>query len=153
VIAQRRGLRVAAVSVACAIAGACVGGAIMWRLGRDHPERVAELLDYVPAVSREMIEAARPAIAEAPFLALVKGAFSGVPYKVFGGVAASAGVPLGTFLLITIPARAVRFLLLCGLSAAANSWLAPRIGLRTRTLLLIGGWTVFYVLYWSLKEG
>jgi membrane protein YqaA with SNARE-associated domain len=148
-VAQRRGFRTAAVAIAFAVGGACIGGALMWRLGRDHPERVGALLELLPAISPAMIAAAAPVLAENPFLALIKGAFSGVPYKVFAAAAAQAGIPVATFLAVTIPARAARFLLLCAATALADRLAARWVAKRTRTLLLIGGWIAFYAFFWS----
>lgn len=150
VIAQRRGFRMAAVAACFAVAGACLGGALMWRLGRDHQDAMVALLDWVPAVSLAMIARAGPAVSEAPLQALIAGAFSGVPYKVFAAVAANAGVSLSGFLLITIPARATRFLLSAAAATLADRIASRWLARRTRTRLLILAWTVFYVLYWLI---
>jgi len=151
--AQRRGFRAATLATLFAVAGACVGGALMWRLGQGYPERVVALLDLLPAISPAMIADARPALAENPFLALIKGALSGVPYKVFAALAAHAGLPVATFLAITIPARAARFLLLCAATALADRLAARWLTRRMRTLILIGGWAIFYAVYWSTAVG
>ena len=119
-IAQRRGFRAAIVATVCAVLGACLGGALMWRLGRDHQASMIALLDWLPAISPEMIASAAPVLARNPFDALVEGAFSGVPYKVFAALAAHAGISLAPFLLITIPARAARFLLASAATVAGR---------------------------------
>jgi membrane protein YqaA with SNARE-associated domain len=149
-IAQRRGFRAAAIATAFAVLGACLGGALMWRLGRDHQAAVVALLDWLPAISPRMIADAGPVLALEPFHALLDGAFSGVPYKVFAALAANAGISLAPFLLITIPARAARFLLASAATALLDRLLARWIAKRIRTLLLAGFWVLFYVVYWAV---
>lgn len=149
-IAQRRGFRVAAVATVFAVLGACFGGALMWRLGRDRQESIIALLDSLPAISPGMIAAAAPMLARDPLHALIDGAFSGVPYKVFAGLAANAGIALLPFLLITIPARAARFLLAAAVTVLVDRMLSRWLARRRRTQILVAGWLVFYVLYWML---
>ena len=149
-IAQRRGFRSAAVATIFTVLGAAIGGALMWWLGRDHREAVLAFLDCLPAISPEMIADAEPAMTLDPFAALLSGAFSGVPYKVFAAVAAHADLSAIGFLLLTIPARAARFLLASAVTVVADRVLARWITRRARIVILVGGWVAFYTAYWSL---
>ena len=149
-IAQRRGFRAAAVATAFTVFGAVLGGALMWWLGRHHQAAMIAMLDKLPSISPEMIANAGPVLSREPFHALLGGAFSGVPYKVFAGLAANAGISLAPFLLITIPARAARFLLAAGVTALGEHLLSRWLSRQMRTAILVGFWVVFYLIYWAL---
>jgi membrane protein YqaA with SNARE-associated domain len=133
-----------------AVLGACLGGALMWTLGRTYQVEVVGVLDKLPAISESMIARAEGALSGPPFVALIKGAFSGVPYKIFASVAANAGIGLPVFLLITIPARAARFLLLAAATALADRFASRWLDRGARTALLAAGWVLFYAGYWLL---
>jgi membrane protein YqaA with SNARE-associated domain len=149
-IAQRRGFRLAAIATLFAVLGACAGGALMWVLGRDYPAEVPAVLDMLPAISPELIARAEEALSRPPFMALIDGAFSGVPYKIFASLAADAGITLPAFLLITIPARAARFLLLAAATALADRIASRWLDRGVRTALLAAGWIAFYAAYWLM---
>ena len=77
------------------------------------------------------------------------GGFSGVPYKLYAAHAPDA-VALGTFLLLSVPVRALRFLVLAFLASAAARWATPRLGARRVLAAWALAWTANYALYWSL---
>ena len=80
---------------------------------------------------------------------LVAGSLSGAPYKIFAVEAATSGVPLIPFLLASLPARLLRFLLASLVSWLVFAKLLSGLALRTRRLLLAGFWLVFYAGYFA----
>jgi membrane protein YqaA with SNARE-associated domain len=146
--AQRHGLRVALAVMGFVVTGAVLGGLIMWWLGAVYPAAMISFLDGIPAISREMIDAAAAAQTHDPFGALIAGSFSGAPYKVFAATARAAGMSAPWFLLLTIPARAARFILGIVATAiidwAAATWLSS----QTRFRILAAFWVVFYAVFW-----
>ena len=146
-VAQRAGLRAAVVATGFAVLGACVGGLIMWQLGRAYPDTMIAALDLVPAISAEMVERARSSLAAGPLDALLAGAFSGIPYKVFAGTAASAGISAPSLLLLTIPARAARFLVAVAVTVLVDRGILRGLTELARRRILVGFWLVFYAVY------
>ncbi len=147
-VVQRRGMRPAIDAACFAVAGACLGGVLMWHVGREHPEGVRAFLDGVPAISAEMIAQAGESLRDDFAATLFAGAFSGVPYKVFAAVAPTAGIGWPELMLLSVPARACRFLVVIMIVAAADRIAANWLAERGRTRLLLAGWTAFYVMFW-----
>ena len=145
----RRGL------AACgwATAGALCGGLLMYWWGSRSPERAEVLLDWVPAVSPQMIEDVREGLAEGGLRALFFGPLKGTPYKIYAVESGRLGLNLAAFLLVSAPARLARFLILASLAG----WLArgPLKGWtpRRRTALVLFLWTAFYVFFFALMPG
>jgi hypothetical protein len=82
--------------------------------------------------------------------AMVVGAFSGVPYKVYAVMAPAVPIGLMPFLLASIPIRALRFVAVVLIADRVNRLLAVRLSLRGRTTVLAAVWLVFYGFYFAL---
>lgn len=96
-----------------------------------------------------MFAGAAAGLATAPFTAMVRASFTGVPYKVYA-VEAPGRVSAPFFLAATVPARALRFLAVALLTAGAAALLRRYTILGHRGLLglFAAGWTGFYAWYW-----
>lgn len=141
----RAGLRAAA----WAVAGALLGGALMFGVGgqldRDAGVR---LLDAVPAASPAMIERVEGEMRERGPASVMLGPLQGTPYKIYAWAAGEQRQSLVALLLWSIPARAVRFVAIAAV-AALYGRLAPHKTLEVRWLLgpYLLAWVVFYGLY------
>jgi membrane protein YqaA with SNARE-associated domain len=132
-----------------ALLGAMAGGALMYWWGTvDHGQAVA-VVERVPAVSVEMLAEIEASLGERGVLIMIPGAFLGRPYKAYAVQSASAGVTWLPFLLATIPARLLRFLLAAALTSGLAR-LAHRWPQRRKRALLIAFWVLLYVLFWTL---
>ncbi|WP_420124804.1 YqaA family protein [Longimicrobium sp.] len=118
-----------------AAAGSVVGGTIAWTFGAALFDRVGRpvlasygLLERVDAVAALYRDNAA--------LALVTSGYTPVPYVLYGIVAGSAGISLGTFVLFSAVGRGIKYTLLALLTSVAGppirSWL-----IRSRTRLLV----------------
>ncbi len=117
-----------------AAAGSVAGGAIGWTFGAALFERVGRpvlgsygLLERVDAVGALYRDNAA--------LALVTSGYTPVPYVLYGIVAGSAGIPLGTFVLFSAIGRGIKYAILALLASVAGPpirrWL-----IRSRTRLV-----------------
>jgi membrane protein YqaA with SNARE-associated domain len=141
----RAGLR----AVIWAVAGALIGGALMYAIGAQvPPDRTARLLDAIPAISPAMIERVEAEMRERGPASMLLGPLQGTPYKIYARTAGMQEQPLIAFLLWSIPARGARFLLVA-LVAALYGWLVRRI--TSRPAWLVGpyvlAWAIFYAAY------
>jgi hypothetical protein len=150
IIAVRRGRRVAWIATAWTIAGAVAGGALMYRWGAQDASGAIALLDRLPAISPEMIARVGADLQQSGLAAMIVGAFSGVPYKVYAVMAPAAPIGLAPFLLASAPIRALRFVAVVLIADGVNRLLAPRLSLRWRTTILVAFWLVFYGCYLAL---
>jgi len=144
-----RGWRLAFFAALAAALGAVPGGALMLAWSAHDPAGLLGVLAYLPAIDAAMIENAGEALAGGWFGAILAGAFSGVPYKVFAAQVWPAGISTLAFLAATVPLRLVRYLsvviIVAGLDFAVRSWL----GRSVRITILCGGWVLFYAIFWS----
>jgi len=116
VAAPRKALRLALV----AAAGSLAGGALMYTLATHG------ITSPAPLTTPLMHTTASAEVAEHGSAALRGQPMSGIPYKVYGLAAGRAHVGLGGFLGESVPARAVRILVVAGLAgffgAATRTW-------------------------------
>lgn len=132
-----------------ATAGAVFAGLGMAVLGHAHPHAMHAWLERVPAVNAHLIDQARAALHRHGGQALIEGAFTGVPYKLFAGQALGAGLSLPVLLIWTVPARLSRFVLLTLVANTVARWLRPRTHHGVVVAVWALAWTVNYALYWS----
>jgi hypothetical protein len=149
-IAVRRGLKPALLACLAALAGALLGGLAMYGWGASNPETARAVLDWVPGINVAMIAEVQTALNEDGAMAMFLGPLQGVPYKIYAVEAAGAGVGLATFLIISVPARLLRFLLVSLVAWSISAALARHVGPRPRTALLAGAWIIFYAAYFTI---
>lgn len=149
-IAVRRGLKPALLACLAALAGALLGGLVMYGWGASNPETARAVLDWVPGIDVTMIAEVQTALNEDGAMAMFLGPLQGVPYKIYAVEAAGAGVGLATFLIISVPARLLRFLMLAVAVRAILRALSGHVDPRFRTGLLAGAWIVFYAAYFTI---
>jgi membrane protein YqaA with SNARE-associated domain len=132
-----RGRAVAFRTAGWAIAGAIAGGAMVYLWAAADPVPAMVAIESLPAISQAMMDSSRAALIENGLWQLFVGSMTGTPYKIFAAAAPAAGIPLVPFLLVTIPARAIRFAVAILIADIVNRpW--PRISLRGRQLVLAG---------------
>jgi membrane protein YqaA with SNARE-associated domain len=142
----RRGIRAAG----WALAGALVGGAVMYGVGaRLSRAESARLLDAVPAISPAMIERVEEEMRAGGPAAMLLGPLRGTPYKIYARTAGLQAQPLLTVLLWSIPARGGRFLLTALAAALAGRLGGRRFRQRPERFLAVYVlvWTGFYAAY------
>jgi membrane protein YqaA with SNARE-associated domain len=150
-VALRDGRLALAASLA-ATAGALLGGALMWAWGAADPAAALAVLDLVPAVSPAMLERVRGELLGRGWLAVALGPASGTPYKLYAARSGELGMALGGLLLVTVPARLLRFAALSLLAAALRRGPLARWTPLSRGRLHLALWTGFYAAYLLLVE-
>lgn len=129
------------------VAGALLAGGVMFTWSMHSPgARTA--VARVPFVSAAMFEHADRDFRRFGLWAASKGPLSGIPYKVYA-VEAPVHSALWPFLLVSVPARLWRLLLVWAGFAATGMLLRrwQRLGLAPG--LHAGFWILVYAVYWS----
>lgn len=136
-----------------ALGGALGGGLIMYLWGDRNVEQISQVLEHVPAIGKAMLTRVSTDLAQLGSLATFLGPLTGTPYKIYAALSPEAGISLTAFLLISIPARVIRFVLV----AWVTSWIAGILlrgwSYRIRLLLLLTLWAAFYLGYFLLMSG
>lgn len=133
-----------------ALGGALAGGLLMYAWGAADPAAAARVVEQVPAISADMLARVRGELAQQGAWATLFGPLSGTPYKTYAIQAHGAGVGLWAFLLVSVPARGLRFVLVALLAEFVARNALRRHGLRVRRAALAVVWIAFYAIYFSV---
>ena len=134
-----------------ALAGALIGGTSMYAWGAADPGTALAVLDRVPAISDATCRRVDEQLCTQGATAMFLGPLTGTPYKVYAVQAGVDHTNLFVFLLVSVPARLVRFALLTGLVILACR-IASNMRLSHRRVLHLALWTVFYAwFFWNVR--
>ena len=150
-LAGCRSLRASMKACGWALCGALLGGVIMYTAGRNDPENARDLLTRVPAIDAGLIQRVQIQESEHGLSAVLIGPTVGVPYKIYAVEWGARQGNLPAFLLISVPARGIRFLLTSLWAAGIARLLAPWTRRRPQVEMAILAvfWIGFYVFYFS----
>ncbi len=132
------------------LGGALLGGAVMYLWGEGNLDSVNNILTRLPALDASMIEGAREGLADNNYLEMLGGSLSGTPYKIYATNAASLGIGLEWFLLLSIPARLPRWLLFGLVVWGAQKLLLLRFSVRVVKSIYLSCWLIFYTFFFLL---
>lgn len=149
-IAVRRGLTPALIACGFAVAGALLGGAILYAWGVTDPGSAREALDWIPAIDKGLIKDVRRSLSRDGVGALFVGPLTGVPYKIYAVEASAAGISMLAFLSVSIPARLLRFAAVTVVAWTISRLLERHANRFIRTLILLAVWAAFYAIYLSV---
>ncbi len=129
------------------LGGALLGGMVMFWWGFHDKESTENLLVEIPAINLAMLEEVEKQVGQGGAKAVFIGPLTGRPYKTYAAYAGATGVSFVTFLLISVPARLLRFLALAWLTAAISKSFLGKVKEGPKLLLLSGIWLSFYTWY------
>ena len=136
--------------IVAALAGALLGGALLFHWAQTDPTAAHAAVARVPFVTPEMFAKVNSGLDKMGLLAVLAGSVSGIPYKLYAVEAPRVSTQFA-FLLATPPIRAVRFILVWMIFGAAAVWLRRKCALSTRKFAYIHAviWIVSYAFYWG----
>lgn len=148
-----RNPRRALAATGSALGGAMVGGLATYFWGAKRGEKASrKALLRQPAISRPMINRIDHEMHQQGSRAMLAGPLRGAPYKIYARTAGVQRHPLHQFLLWTIPARMVRFLIVAGAAGAIGKKIRTAQPERAEKILKVGFfafWILFYI--WFFK--
>jgi membrane protein YqaA with SNARE-associated domain len=143
--------RQALVASGVAVAGALVGGSVMYGWGRRQPEHAAAALGKVPGIPPALVARVEQELRSRGWLPMFTGSILAVPYKIYAVKSGTLERSPGAFLVLSVFARAIRFVAL----ACLVSWISnalPDGPLIYRQLALVGVWAIVYVIYFRARR-
>ncbi len=146
-----KGVDVGLVACLYALAGALTGGTIMFYWGRAEIEKVTHILSRIPAIRQKDIEKVRSDIQIMGIKAILFGPVFGIPYKIYAVYAHSITTIL-YFLLISIPARGVRFVLITFMTRYIIDIFWPNAAYMFQILAVLTLWAFFYTIYFIVRR-
>ena len=146
-----RALKPALKATIASLIGALAGGTMMYVFGARDAEAARTFLDHVPAINPALITRVAGQISEGGLLAVLIGPLKGIPYKIYAVEWGARGGSFLAFLLISIPARYIRFVLATlaarGIAGVIEPLTGHRAGIEISILMII--WVAFYGYYFS----
>lgn len=131
------------------LAGAAIGGVIVYILSSTHHDAIRSFMLNLPAVHEYMSAHVHKKMAAEPFTAMVTGPLFGVPYKLFA-VEAPNSINIILFVIFTIPARLIRFLIVSFLAYCLSHIIFPKLNIKLKIGLWGLVWILVYVIYFSI---
>lgn len=145
----RRQLIFGTLRVIACVLGAVLGGWLLYEMAAADPQAARRLVLSVPFVGEPLMDRAEAMFPSGGLNAMVIGSLTGVPYKLFVVLAGEHHMPLSGFLLASVPARAVRFVIASAVAILLRLTLARRWPLGWRLGLVAAVWIVVYAAHWS----
>ena len=149
-ITVQKGARAGVIAAFVAAIASVVGTLLVLLWAGNDPAGATRVMTALPAIDAEMVSEAAGRFHRGP-LAVLAGAFSGIPFKLFALEAAKEGVT--GFLLLAPLLRLPRFVAVALFVAAISSRLERRMTVRQRLALLFALWTLFYAFYFAVMPG
>jgi membrane protein DedA with SNARE-associated domain len=132
-----------------ALAGALLGGALMYFVGLQAADAARAFLNDIPAINPALMDKVQQQIARRSVLALLQGPLLGIPYKIYAVEWGANARDFTAFLLISIPARYIRFVLTTitfrAIAHLLQRW--TQHNLRIELSLYAAFWIIFYGFY------
>jgi membrane protein YqaA with SNARE-associated domain len=126
-----------------ALAGAMVGGTLMYFLAANNPAGMHQLLLSIPLIHQYMLDLVQSELQTGGLWMIVSGPKQGIPYKIYAVQSGIQGLPLLEFLLVTIPARLGRFLIVALITSLLGRIFQKFI--REHTRLVVGIYAAFWI--------
>jgi membrane protein YqaA with SNARE-associated domain len=134
-----------------ALVGALAGGALMYKFGVCDANTARVFLDHVPAVGTALMTKVAAQIDESGLMAVLLGPIKGIPYKIYAVEWGARRGSFAAFLLISVPARYIRFVLATLAARGIARLLEPlthhRAAIEMSILSII--WIAFYSFYFA----
>jgi membrane protein YqaA with SNARE-associated domain len=146
-----KNLRRSLAAAAWALGGALLGGVAMYALGAHAHGAALRALDAVPAISPALIARVHRQIDAHGLWATFFGPIGGVPYKIYAVDWGGRHSSLLAFLLVSLPARGLRFFLAPLLTVGIRRLVLPLSQGREaiETTLLAAFWVGLYAFYFT----
>ncbi len=145
--------RLAMVCCVFATVGALGGGLLVYTWGESDIDRVVAVMDRIPAIGPQMMQSVEGEVVEHGVSSLFLGPMRGVSYKLYAAFVGAEQLSRTSFLLVSIPARLIRFVLVSLFATVITFWVRQRFPYRLKFAIHLGVWTIFYIAYFILMPG
>jgi len=148
-IVGRNSLKKGLIACCYSLFGALLGGIILYWWGAYDFQAANAVIEIIPAINSDMLTRVHSELSFQGPIAVLLGPLSGTPYKTYAIQAANADMNFIVFLLISIPARLIRFTFV----AAISYYVSQLISAKTKLdpiFIILGAWFLFYLFYFTI---
>ena len=129
--------------------GALIGGTLVYITALINHDMMKSILFHVPSVQPYMLDHVTKAMNDNPFIGLISGPLFGIPYKMFA-FAAPQYLNLSLFLICSIPARLLRFVIVTIIAYWLSHHVLHRLTYRKKVFIWLVVWSIVYIIYFSV---
>lgn len=133
-----------------ALAGALLGGSGMYWWGRFRDEKAYRFVLGVPAIGEKMMQQVQIGLKTNGLFAMVLGPLKGIPYKSYAVLAPRVGIGFISFLVASIPARFIRFILTALVAWVLAEKVFPNFPMSVKYIVWSIVWVIVYIIYFRL---
>jgi membrane protein YqaA with SNARE-associated domain len=139
--------------VACiySLVGAILGGIIMYRRGKVDLKAANDFMVRIPAIRPRDIQQVQTSLQKSGVIAILFGPLLGIPYKIYAANS-SAVISLLSLILISVPARVIRFLLVAFIANALSNGMLSHFSHVQKIEIMLAFWAVTYSFYFFIKR-
>ncbi len=130
-----------------ALIGALIGGSLLYWLGANFHSTWWHIIESVPAINQELMQKVATWMEADGIKAILLGPTQGLPYKTFAVQAYSSDISYWQFVVISIPARLLRFLAIAYLARLFVKTLAKKYSRESQMAIWGLVWVVSYLVY------
>ena len=150
-VVLRADLKKTFVALSYSLVGALLGGVLVYYFAFMYPLKTLDWFHHIPGISVKLIQNVRVNISADGLLSMFKGVFQGIPYKLFAAAWGEKGGDLSFFLLVSLAARGLRFIVSIVVTAFLKA-LSKKLFKNWNTWQwIIYGifWFTFYIFYFT----
>ncbi len=136
-------------NIGFALLGALVGGSIMYVLGSYTIINVATFLEFIPDINSNRLLEVEEILKNEGLTAIFMGPIKGIPYKIYASYSGVLALNFPLFILISIPARAMRFIITVVITHLVSKIILKKVSLSNKKIILILIWILLYTLYFT----
>ena len=133
-----------------ALAGAMIGGVIMYVWSYKQRTTAMRFVESIPSIQGKMMKDVECSLKQNGLIAMILGPIRGIPYKVYAIYAPYTGIGMIKFLIASIPARFIRFFLTSMLAWFLSVVLFPDLIMWLKYAVWAVAWIIVYVIYFSI---
>ena len=133
-----------------ALAGALIGGSIMYKMAERKFANAYKFVNRIPAIGKKMLDNVELSLKEKGIVAMITGPIRGIPYKAFAIFAPKVGINFGAFLLASIPARFIRFFFTSMIAWLLADVLFDYIPMWAKYSVWGIVWIIVYIIYFQI---
>lgn len=143
-----KSIKIALIVSLFSLIGAIIGGTLMYFLSNNTSIDLLKYMTFIPGINDVYISQVNTDFSEHGVMALFYGPKQGIPYKLYALLAPVYNIPYITFIIISVFARSLRFILVAVIVSALSKILSKWISDKTKIVLLIVFWVIFYAIYY-----
>ena len=118
-------------------------------IGDIFDPEIHEAISQIPAIDEELLNKVEQQIDDDGVKATFFGPIAGRPYKIYAVYAGAKDISFPSFLLVSIPARLLRFILLTWITWWVANKLLTKLQTRQKAFVLTAVWIAFYSWYFA----